>query len=77
MNKLLYRVEVTYFGYVLADSWEEAEEFAEEIVYSEMDRTDAYLVEAGTICQWDSGALVYHGGSEEITIDSVWPKEKE
>ncbi len=69
-NKL-FVVTVSHQAYVWAPSWEDAEDFAEEIVdkedYSEVSSHEATSNELG----WDPRALVYHAGTGDLPLRDV------
>lgn len=69
-NKL-YVVEVSFTAFAWAESSEEAEDFADEIVATE----DSATVEATETdinsLGWDLDALVYHKGGVELRLRDV------
>ena len=74
MTKKLFYVEVAKSAWVLAESSEEAEKFADKILDTEYLKevdvfpyTEEYLKVSG----WDKNCLVYHNGTNDITVDDA------
>ena len=74
MTKKLFYVEITKSAWVLAADEEEAETFADEILDTEPFKkvdvspyTEEYLKVSG----WDEYCLVYHNGTEDITVEDA------
>lgn len=74
MTKKLFYVEVTKSAWVLAENEEEAKTFADKILDTEylMDidvfpYTEEYLKVSG----WDEYCLVYHNGTDDITVEDA------
>ena len=74
MTKKLFYVEVTKSAWVLAADEEEAETFADKIVETEYLKeidvfpyTEEYLKVSG----WNEYSLVYHNGTEDITVEDA------
>jgi hypothetical protein len=71
MTKKLFFVEVTKSAWVLAESSEEAKEFADEILDTEYLKelgVSLYTEENLRASGWDKNCLVYHNGTNDITI---------
>ena len=82
MTQKLYRCEVTFVYYALADSPREAADFARDAaadtVLDESVDAEAYSgliptcdLEVG----WDTGSCVYHNGSQDITLGEVLARQ--
>jgi hypothetical protein len=70
-EKRLYVVTVSHSAYAWAESFEEAEDFAEEIVRVE-DYTEVAAHEAnGNELGWEPNALVYHDGTGDLPLRDV------
>ena len=70
-EKRLYVVTVSYSAYAWAESWEKAEDFAEEIVRVE-DYTEVAAHETnGNELGWKPDALVYHNGTGDLPLRDV------
>jgi hypothetical protein len=74
MTKKLFYVEVAKSAWVLAESSAEAEEFADKILETEYLKdvdvfpyTEEYLKVSG----WNEYSLVYHNGTEDITVEDA------
>jgi hypothetical protein len=74
MTKKLFHVDVTKSAWVLAESSEEAEECADEILDTEYIKevdvypyTEAWLSASG----WNKTSLVYHNGTDDITVEDA------
>ena len=74
MTKKLFYVEVTKSAWVLAESSTEAETFADEILETEYLKevnatpyTEEYLKVSG----WNEYCLVYHNGTDDITVEDA------
>ena len=74
MTKKLFYVDVTKFAWVLAADEEEAKTFADEILKTEYFKeidvfpyTEEYLKVSG----WNEYSLVYHNGTEDITVEDA------
>jgi hypothetical protein len=74
MTKKLFLVEVVKSAWVLAESSAEAEEFADEILDTEYLKevdvfpyTEEYLTASGR----NKTSLVYHTGTEDITVEDA------
>ena len=74
MTKKLFYVKVTKFGWVFAENDEEAKKFADEIVDTEY-FTDVsirpYTEEYLNVSGWNEYSLVYHNGTEDITVEDA------
>jgi hypothetical protein len=74
MTKKLFHVDVTKSGWVLAESSEEAEEFADEILDTEYIKevdVSPYTEENLRASGWDKNCLVYHNGTDDITVEDA------
>jgi hypothetical protein len=74
MTKKLFYVEITKSAWVLAADEEESETFADEILKTEYFKeidvfpyTEEYLKVSG----WNEYSLVYHNGTEDITVEDA------
>ncbi len=74
MTKKLFYVEITKSAWVLAADEEEAETFADKILETEYLKdvdvfpyTEEYLKVSG----WNEYSLVYHNGTEDITVEDA------
>ncbi len=72
-GKKLYVVKVEYEAYVLAEEYEDAEDFAREIVEWEQPFVDCTLVtkEFPNPLKWDSMCCIYHSEDKTRDID-LW-----
>jgi hypothetical protein len=72
-GKKLYVVKVEYEAYVLAEEYEDAEDFAEEIVQNEEPFVDCVRVAVDTPnpLKWVSHACIYHSEQDQRDID-LW-----
>ena len=72
-GKKLYVVKVEYAAYVLAEEYEDAEDFAEEIVQNEEPFVDCVRVAVDTPnpLKWVSHACIYHSEQDQRDID-LW-----
>lgn len=74
MTKKLFYVEITKSAWVLAADEEEAETFADEILDTEpFKKVDVspYIEEYLKVSGWDEYCLVYHNGTEDITVEDA------
>jgi hypothetical protein len=74
MTKKLFYVEVTKSAWVLAESSAEAEEFADEILDTEYLKdvdVSPYTEENLRASGWNKNFLVYHNGTEDITVEDA------
>jgi hypothetical protein len=74
MTKKLFYVEVAKSAWVLAESSAEAKKFADEILDIEYIKevdvfpyTEEYLTASG----WNKTSLVYHTGTDDITVEDA------
>jgi uncharacterized cysteine cluster protein YcgN (CxxCxxCC family) len=72
-GKKLYVVKVEYEAYVLAEEYEDAEDFAEEIVQNEEPFVDCIRVTEDTPnpLKWVTHACIYHSEQDQRDID-LW-----
>ena len=74
MTKKLFYVEITKSAWVLAESSTEAETFADEILDTEyLKKIDVspYTEEYLKVSGWDEYCLVYHNGTDDITVEDA------
>ena len=74
MTKKLFYVEITKSAWVLAADEEEAETFADEILDTEpFKKVDVspYIEEYLKVSGWDEYCLVYHNGTDDITVEDA------
>lgn len=78
MTKKLFLVEVTCFGYVLADTAEEASHYAQDIVADTPTDERADTEEVRSPCQlmggWDRDCLVY-GTKDDMTLSQAMDEQ--
>jgi hypothetical protein len=72
-GKKLYVVKVEYEAYVLAEEYEDAEDFAEQITENEEPFVDCVRVTVDTPnpLKWVSHACIYHSEQDQRDID-LW-----
>jgi hypothetical protein len=72
-GKKLYVVKVEYEAYVLAEEYEDAEDFANQIVANEEPFVDCLLVTKDTPnpLKWPTHACIYHPDLDKRDID-LW-----
>ena len=72
-GKKLYVVKVEYEAYVLAEEYEDAEDFADQIIDNEDPFVDCVQVAEGNPnpLKWVSHARIYHPEQNERDID-LW-----
>ena len=74
MTKKLFYVEITKSAWVLAADEEEAETFADEILDTEpFKKVDVspYIEEYLKVSGWNEYSLVYHNGTDDITVEDA------
>ena len=74
MTKKLFYVDVTKYAWVLAENEEEAKTFADEILDTEPFKTVdvfPYTEEYLKVSGWNEYSLVYHNGTEDITVEDA------
>ena len=74
MTKKLFYVEITKSAWVLAADEEEAETFADEILDTEpFKKVDVspYIEEYLKVSGWNEYCLVYHNGTDDITVEDA------
>jgi hypothetical protein len=74
MTKKLIYVEVTKCGWVLAENDDDARSFADEILDTEYLKdvdVSPYTEENLRASGWDEYTLVYHNGTEDITVEDA------
>ena len=74
MTQKLFLVEVAKSAWVLAESSAEAKEFADEILDTEyLTKVDVspYIEENLRASGWDEYTLVYHNGTDDITVEDA------
>lgn len=76
--KKLYKVDVIFSFYALAEDENDACDFARQAIDDAdlWENTLATEVSADDSCDWEDGAFVYHDGREDITIKDAWPEQE-
>ena len=74
MTKKLFYVEVTKSAWVLAADEEESKTFADEILeteYLKKVEVSPYTEEYLKVSGWNEYSLVYHNGTDDITVEDA------
>ena len=79
MTARLYRVDVEFTYYIMAESADEATAAAREVA-SDLDLSDcgcAVEVKHDDTSEWDDTDALVYGSDDDLTLADAWPKPPE